>query len=105
VSVVFLIVATAIAIATSLGVRSVAARSDARIRVPLLAVGIAAVVWMVGFALISRGWNDMDGWIDCTRCHRWHYAGALVFFVPPILALFLLTGIATDRVRDGKVRS
>jgi hypothetical protein len=98
--VIFLILATVVAAATAVIVRWVGQRSYAQVRVALLAVVLAAAVWLGGFALISRGWKDMDGWIDCTSCHGWHYTGALVFFVPPILTLFLLIGIATDRVRQ-----
>ena len=58
-------------------------------RTAFVAVGISAVVWIAGVALMLTGWNDIDGWVDCHGCSAWHEFGAFLFWTPLILVVLL----------------
>jgi hypothetical protein len=96
----FLVIAVAAAAALVAVVVWVGRHVGAPVRVALLALALLAGIWAGGFALMSRGWKDTDGWIDCnTYCHGWHYAGASLFWIPPITAVILLVALAATTAR------
>ena len=72
----------------------VVARRLGRLRLPLVvALATLSAVWVVGYGLTESGWNDVDGWADCSACGGWHVAGAFLFLGPPVIGLVLVIGV------------
>jgi hypothetical protein len=61
---------------------------------------------MGAFGLISTGWNDIDGFVDCNDyCHGWHYVGGFLFWTPLITGLLLVFVLAAAAVIAVRSRS
>jgi hypothetical protein len=87
----FLLVAAGLAAAVVVLVVRTGRRRGTLLRSALAAVVAVAVTWGLALALMSTGWKDVDGWIDCNdACHGWHYMGAFLFWTPPIAGLLLV---------------
>jgi uncharacterized membrane protein len=66
-------------------------RIGAPLRTGLVALALLAAIWLGAITLMSRGWKDIDGWIDCNDyCHGWHYFGAFLFWTPLVAGTLLL---------------
>ncbi len=87
----FLLVAALVAaVVVALVVRT-GRRRGTLLRSAVAAVVAVAVTWGLAIALMSTGWNDVDGWVDCgEHCHGWHYVGAFLFWTPPMAGLMLV---------------
>lgn len=67
-------------------------RHERRLGLVVFVTSLAALgaIWIVGFSLITAGWNDVDGFVDCYGyCNAWHVVGALLFGGPPLVAVVL----------------
>lgn len=63
------------------------------VRGALLTMAALAVLWLAGLLVISQGWRDLDGFIDCNEsCSTGQEATGVVIFWAPMLVL-LLAGI------------
>ena len=92
---------TAVATAAVIGVGR---RTNAPTRTALLALPVAAVVWLLGLAIVASGWNDVDGFIDCgVHCNGWHRLGS-VLVVTPVLAAIAFTVVAIVSAVVGRGR-
>ena len=59
----------------------------------VIALAALSAVWVVGYGLTESGWNDVDGWADCSDCSGWHVAGAFFFLGPLVIGVVLVTGV------------
>jgi hypothetical protein len=70
-----------------------------RVWLPLaIALATLSVVWVVGYALAESGWNDVDGWADCSDCGWWHVVGAFFFLGPPVIGVVVVIGVLVTAV-------
>jgi hypothetical protein len=99
-----LLVAAAIAATFVACVLWLGRRSRALRRTALVGFLVAAAVWGLGIGLMSTGWKDVDGWIDChDYCHGWHRLGGFLFWTPlfaGVMLLLLLGGAAVIAARS-----
>ncbi|HEV8688082.1 MAG TPA: hypothetical protein VGQ84_12460 [Gaiellaceae bacterium] len=71
-------------------------------RITLL--GALAGLWLLDVALISQGWRDVDGWLDChDACSSGQIAAGVIAVWAPILfvVLFVALLVLTLRRRMG----
>jgi hypothetical protein len=66
----------------------------------VVALAMLSVVWVLGYGLTQAGWNDVDGWADCSDCGGWHVLGAFLFLGPPVIGLVLVIGVLIAAVVD-----
>jgi hypothetical protein len=66
----------------------------------VVALAMLSAVWVVGYGLTQAGWNDVDGWADCSDCGGWHVLGAFFFLGPPVIGLVLVIGVLIAAVVD-----
>ena len=59
----------------------------------MIALATLSAVWIVGYALTESGWNDVDGWADCSDCGAWHVAGAFLLLGPLVIGVVLVLGV------------
>jgi hypothetical protein len=75
-------------------------------RVALVSLGVTAGVWGAGIALMSTGWKDIDGWIDChDHCHAWHRTGAFLVWTPLLVGVMLVVVLAAVAVLASRSRA
>ncbi len=96
----FWLVALAVALLVSAIVLVCFRRAPMQGRVAFLtSLAALGAIWIVGFTLVTAGWNDVDGFVDCYGyCNAWHLVGALLFGGPPLVAVVLTLTVVVDRV-------
>jgi hypothetical protein len=66
---------------------------------------VAVVLWVADFAVVSSGYRDADGFVDCgDSCTATQNVAALGFLAPPLLISVSAAGMLVALVTRGRRR-